>query len=192
MWKDRRDQRTFAKAIHRSRDTHKNHIISSHAKHCERKMRTYSHVLLLASWFAAMIMRLPTVQSNGEHMNCTSNTRKFQTEMHKKKYRVAFQATRGKEDAFEEYNKTLSHYLQNTAGRRFDQDIMFEMVPMTAKEIFEGVENEDIDFLFASDGVFACIGVQHGLQLLATRILRVSVRGHTYDLDTDAGRVGKT
>ena len=125
-------------------------------------------------------------------MNCTSNIRHFEPQVHKKKYRVAFQATRGEENALETYDNTLSHYLHETVGHRFDQEILFDIVPMTVKEIFEGVANQDIDFLFASTGVYACIGVEYGLQLLATRISRVTVRGHTYDLDIGAGKIGAT
>ena len=139
------------------------------------------------------MMSLPTpVQSNREHMNCASDTRKFQTQFHKKTYRVAFQAIRGEENAFEMYNEILSFYLHDTVGDRFDQEIQFEMVPMTVKDIFDGAANEDIDFLFASPGIYTCIGVEYGLQLLATRISRVHVRGHTYEVDTAAGKMGKT
>ena len=140
----------------------------------------------------AILHFLPTVQSNGEHMNCSSNIRKFQPLLHKKKYRVAVQTTGSKENAFLDYNKTLSLYLQDTVGHRFDQKILFEMVPMSVQEIFQGVANKDIDFLFANPGVYTCIGIEYGLQVLATRISRVSVRGHTYDIDISAGKEGKT
>ena len=104
-------------------------------------------------------------------MDCTSNLRTFDERVHKKKYKVAVHAirgawtsvwvwvgklehmylilsiccfTKGFEAAFQEYNLTFAQYLTQTAGRRFDPPIEFEMQPVDFQGLFDAVENEEV------------------------------------------------
>jgi ABC-type amino acid transport substrate-binding protein len=121
-------------------------------------------------------------------LDCSAELRTFIPRLHKKKYRVAVQAVRGIDETVEESDATFSQYLTETAGRRFDQVIEFEMVPLDFQGIFDAVANEEIDFLFANSGVYSCVGVESGAQPLATAISRVEVRGITFDIDVAGGK----
>ena len=120
-------------------------------------------------------------------MDCSSDLRQFDPRVHKKKYRIAVHAIRGFEAAYQEYNKTFADYLTETAGRRFDPPISFEMVAVNFKGLFDAVEEEAVDLFYSNPGIYSCVGVEQGAQPLATIISRLSVRGHTYDLDVFGG-----
>lgn len=118
---------------------------------------------------------------------CTSDLRAFDVHVHQPKYTVAFHAIRGFDTAVNEYNTTFSEYLTATAGKRFEPAIRFVLKPMTYPEIREGIASESIDFFYADAGTYSCIGVEFGAQPLATKVVRLDVRGHTYDLDEAGG-----
>jgi hypothetical protein len=120
-------------------------------------------------------------------LDCTSKTLKFNDRVHKLKYRIAVDAINGVDNAFETYNELFSTYLTATAGRRFDRDMEFEMVPMHFTGIFHAAKNSEIDFVFADPGIYSCLGVEVGAQPLATAVSRLEVRGITYDLDVYGG-----
>lgn len=120
-------------------------------------------------------------------IDCSSDIRPFDELSHKKTYRLAVHAIRGFEAACQEYNKTFAEYLTATAGKRFDPPISFEMIPMNMQGLFDAVEEEAIDLFFANPGIYSCVGVENGAQPLATITSRLTVRGHTYDLDVFGG-----
>lgn len=96
-------------------------------------------------------------------------------------------AIRGFEAAYQEYNKTFAEYLTSTAGKRYDPPITFEMVPVNFQGLFDAVEEEAVDLFYANPGIYSCVGVEDGAQPLATVVSRLTVRGHTYDLDVVGG-----
>jgi hypothetical protein len=122
-----------------------------------------------------------------DNIDCASAIRKMDPLIHKPKYRIAVDAIRGFEKAYEEYNLTFSEYLTATAGRRFDPPIEFEMVPVTFGGLFDAVYEQEVDFFYANPGIYSCVGVEVGAQPLATIISRLEVRGHEYDLDVFGG-----
>lgn len=120
-------------------------------------------------------------------LDCTSHIRPFDPKVHKRKYRFAVHAIRGFESAFAEYNMTFSEYLTNTAGKRFDPPIEFDMVPVDFKGLFDAVDAEQVDFFYANPGIYSCVGVENGAQPLATSVSHLEVRGYVYDLDVYGG-----
>ena len=120
-------------------------------------------------------------------MNCTSVLHTFDPRVHKPKYRGALHAVRGFDAAMNDYNMTFAAYLTETAGKRFDPPIEFEMAPATMEQIYHGVEEETVDFFYSDPGLYSCVGVEHGAQPLATVISRLEARGHSYDLDVYGG-----
>ena len=120
-------------------------------------------------------------------MDCSSDKRQFKPRVHKQKYRVAVHATRGFDAAYNKYNKIFTDYLTATAGQRFEPPISFEMVPVNFKGLFDSVESQEVDLFFADPGIYSCVGVEQGAQPLATIVSRLTVRGHTYDLDVFGG-----
>jgi len=165
---------------------------------------TFSAVeaLLLAAALAAMLLQggaseteiiaadagaSVTLAAASAKMSCASGLRTFDPRQHKNIYRVGVHAIRGFDAAFQEYNQTFGEYLTDTAGRRFDIPIRFEMVPVTTQGLFDAVDEEEIDFFFANPGVYSCVGVELGANPLATIVSRLTVRGHTYELDVYGG-----
>ena len=126
-------------------------------------------------------------QAAGTLMDCSSDKRQFNPRVHKQKYRVAVHATRGFDTAYNEYDKIFTDYLTATAGQRFEPPISFEMVPVNFKGLFDSVESQEVDLFFADPGIYSCVGVEQGAQPLATIVSRLTVRGHTYDLDVFGG-----
>ena len=61
------------------------------------------------------------------------------------------------------------------------------MVPVNFKGLFDAVEEQAIDLFYANPGVYSCVGVEKGAQPLVTITSRLTVRGHTYDLDVFGG-----
>lgn len=120
-------------------------------------------------------------------ITCTSGLRPFNPRQHKSTYKVAVDAIRGLDEARDAYNEIFQHYLTETAGRRFDPPIQFEMIPVNSWDLMNGAEAEEVDFFFANPGLFTCVGINAGAQPLVTATSRVKVRGHTFDLDVFGG-----
>lgn len=104
------------------------------------------------------------------------------------KFRVGVDAIRGLEAASEEYSLLFGDYLTNTAGRKFDPPLEFEMVPMSFSDFFEAASVNELDFVFANPGMFSCFGVELAASALATVIARLDIRGRVHDLDMFAGK----
>ena len=117
-------------------------------------------------------------------IGCSSGFFKTDPLIHKSTYRVGVYAAEGHETATLQFNLTFAEYLTATAGKRFDPPIAFEMMPANLHELFDAAEEEEIDFVFSSPGVYSCMGAEKGAEPLATVISRLEVRGHTYDLGT--------
>ncbi|CAB9522115.1 activated protein kinase catalytic subunit alpha-1 [Seminavis robusta] len=121
------------------------------------------------------------------NLNCTSGVNKFNPLVHKKKYTVAVHAIRGVDTAMNLYNFTMVEYLTRTAGQRFDPPIAFELVTTEMMDLYEMIEGQDVDFIYSNPGTYSCVGVEYGMQPLATVTSRQTVRGHTFDLDVFGG-----
>jgi len=97
---------------------------------------------------------------------------------------IGVQDSRGNEDC---YRMTFAQFLTASAGRRFDPPIEFETVHLSGSEIYDYVESGELDFVYANPGVYTCIGVEHGAEILATTVRHHKVRGHDMDLDWYGG-----
>lgn len=118
---------------------------------------------------------------------CVGEKHEFNPFVHKKVYKVGVHAHRGMEAAMWESNMIFSEYLTMTAGQRFDPPIRFEIIPSHFDGLFELIENEEMDFLYANPGVYSCIGTEAGASALATTVRRVQVRDKEFELDVYGG-----
>jgi ABC-type phosphate/phosphonate transport system substrate-binding protein len=120
-------------------------------------------------------------------LDCSADKVEFNPLVHKQKYRVGVYANNGAEAVFQQYNLTFAEYLTATAGQRFDPPIEFELSSENLFSLFNAAETEDVDFFFANAAAYSCMGLEHGAQPLATAVSRLTVRGHTFDLDVYGG-----
>lgn len=119
--------------------------------------------------------------------NCTTVVYKYNFLLHKPKYRVAVYANEGNDAAYRKYQTLFEDYLTETAGRKFDPPLQFEMVPVTQTELVRVAEEEEVDFMFSSSSVYSCMATEKEAQALVTVINRRKVRGYEYDLDEYGG-----
>lgn len=139
---------------------------------------------------AAALLSAWTIPSLAQdNVSCTRNITKIPLNpfIHKETYTIGVHATTSLDVAFDENTKLFGEYLTATAGQMFDPPIQFQVSSNYFDGIFLGVENDEIDFLFANPGVYSCIGTQVGASALATVLRRISTRGRTFDLDVYAG-----
>lgn len=111
----------------------------------------------------------------------------FNPLVHKPKYRVGVYSSEGDEVAHAMYDQVFQEYLTESAGKRFDPPLEFEVVPVSLTELLDMAEDEEVDFLFASSAVFSCMATEAKAQALATIINRRESRGYQYDLDVYGG-----
>jgi hypothetical protein len=132
---------------------------------------------------------LASVDDSGRFLNCTSGLRRFDPVIHKKTYYVGVHAPGGVNVAMREYNLTFQDYLTATAGQRFNEPIEFKMKP-TISPIYSWVDakDEEVDFFYSDTGVYSCIGVERGAQVVATTMSEFTVRNHGFQLDVFAGK----
>ena len=109
---------------------------------------------------------------------CTKVVHDFNPLLHKPKYRVGVYASEGDEVAHAMYDAVFQDYLTETAGKRFDPPLDFEVVPVSLTELLELAENEQVDFLFTSSAVFLVLQLRprrrHWLLLLIAVSLEVT------------------
>ncbi|CAB9509368.1 activated protein kinase catalytic subunit alpha-1 [Seminavis robusta] len=120
-------------------------------------------------------------------LSCTTVVHQFNPRIHKPTYRVGVYASEGEKVAFQLYGTLFSDYLTETAGKRFNPPVAFELVPVSLSSLMELAENENVDFMFSSSSVFSCMATEYQAQPLATIINRRSARGYEYDLDVYGG-----
>jgi hypothetical protein len=102
-------------------------------------------------------------------MDCASAKRLYDPLIdHKNHFRVGVQALVTLEVANASYGAVFADYLTATAGTRFDPPLTFEAVPLYEADIYNAIEAADIDFLFVNSGLYSCIGIEYGIQGLAT------------------------
>lgn len=118
---------------------------------------------------------------------CTTTLHTFNPLKHKPTYRFGVYNAEGDELTIQMYNLTFAEYLTETAGRKFDPPIQFEMVPVSMAELMNMAETEEVDFMFASSAVSSCMATEYEVQPLVTIINRRSSRGHLYELDQYGG-----
>ena len=100
---------------------------------------------------------------------------------------MGVEAEYGFEGSYKNHKKLFGDYLTATARQKFDPPIEFEMVSLDIQGLFEAVKSKHIDFLYSNPGIYSCVGVEEGAEPLATRISKLQVRGHSYDLDVYGG-----
>jgi hypothetical protein len=108
-------------------------------------------------------------------MDCASAKRIYDPLIqHKNHFRVGVHALRTLEEANASYGVIFSDYLTATAGARFDPPITFEAVPLYASGVYDAVNAANIDFIFANSGLYSCLGIEWGIQGLATVTTKVT------------------
>lgn len=120
-------------------------------------------------------------------LSCTSLVHKFDPNLHKTTYRVGVYNSEGEEVVFDMYGTLFADYLTETAGKRIDPPVSFEVVPVTLKALMTLAETEQVDFMFASSAVFSCMTTTYGAEPLGTIINRRESRGQDYNLDMYGG-----
>lgn len=120
-------------------------------------------------------------------LDCVDGFKAFDPNRHKEVYKFGIHITTDEKEARSMYGKIFGEYLTATAGQRFEPPIKFETVPLYSWGIQAGAEAEELDFFFANSGLYSCIGLDTGAQPLVTTVSRLTVRGHTFDLDVNAG-----
>ena len=118
---------------------------------------------------------------------CNEELLPFDPFIHKPVYTVGVHAIRGLEQALAETNQTFATYLTETAGKKFDPPIEFQVIPKHFDAIFQAIDDDEMDFLYANPGVYSCIGTEVGATALVTAVKRLPVRDKTYDLDVYGG-----
>ena len=118
---------------------------------------------------------------------CAQDLIPFDPFIHKPVYTVGVHATRGLEKALDETNQTFATYLSETAGKKFDPPISFEVVPNFFDGLYQAIDDKEMDFLYANPGVYSCVGTEVGATALVTAIKRIPVRDKLFDLDVYGG-----
>ncbi len=111
---------------------------------------------------------------------------------YKSVYIVGVLAIRGFDDAFAEFNATFNEYLTETAGKRFDPPIRFEMKPLNFTEIFSDVESRAVDFIYFNPSAYSCIESEYEAHSLVSQVSRRNVGGNVYDLKKFGGVIATT
>jgi hypothetical protein len=70
----------------------------------------------------------------------------------------------------------------------FDPPVEFEVEAMSSWDLQKSADDENIDFFYANSGWYSCMGLDYGVQPLATTVARQEVRGRTFDLDVYGGK----
>lgn len=109
----------------------------------------------------------------------------FDETRHKDVYKVGVLAHRGLDEVVVEFDKTFHEYLTETAGRRFDPPIRFELVPLEFLTLFSRLG--EMDFLHVNPSAFSCIESEFEALSLATMVSRRVVGGAVYDLKKFGG-----
>jgi hypothetical protein len=86
----------------------------------------------------------------------------------KEVYRVGVLAIRGFDDAIAEFNSTFSTYLTQTVGLRFEDKLIFQMIPL--------------DFIYVNPSAFSCIESEYGANTLVSQISSRKVGENQYSL----------
>jgi len=102
-------------------------------------------------------------------------------------FTVGVLANRGFSAAYDEFNTTFSDYLSETAGKRFNPPIMFQMKPLNFNVLFDNVENSNVDFLYSDPSAFSCIDSEYSASSLVSQISRRIVGGEMYSLNRFGG-----
>eukprot|EP00526_Cylindrotheca_closterium_P001767 CAMPEP_0113659478 /NCGR_PEP_ID=MMETSP0017_2-20120614/32381_1 /TAXON_ID=2856 /ORGANISM="Cylindrotheca closterium" /LENGTH=1078 /DNA_ID=CAMNT_0000574035 /DNA_START=785 /DNA_END=4021 /DNA_ORIENTATION=- /assembly_acc=CAM_ASM_000147 len=113
----------------------------------------------------------------------------FNPEKHKTVYRLGVLANRGVEAAYKSYNSTFSDYLTETAGKRFDPPITFEMQHVSFQTMYDYTASNEIDFAFVNSAAAECISAQYSTQSLATIVGSRKKDGQRYNTSTFGGLV---
>ncbi|CAB9499442.1 activated protein kinase catalytic subunit alpha-1 [Seminavis robusta] len=143
---------------------------------------------LLSLLLLASFAHSTTASSNNSYSKfCHEETHPFDSFVHKSVYTVGVHAIRGLDSAVAETNMTFATYLTETAGKRFDPPIQFQVKPFYFDGIFNAIDNDELDFLYSNPGVYSCIGTEVGATALTTAVKRLTVRDKTFDLDVYGG-----
>jgi len=145
-------------------------------------------------WFSLLLPQIAagngnvTVSETESPPPCTSSVvHPYDSTLHEPIYRVGVLANQGTDAAYEEFHSTFEDYLTQTAGRRFDPPITFEMRALSLGTVFQDLSTYNIDFVYANPSVFSCVESEYGAQSLVSQISRRVVNGHVHDLTQFGG-----
>ncbi|KAG7339958.1 adenylate and guanylate cyclase catalytic domain containing protein [Nitzschia inconspicua] len=110
----------------------------------------------------------------------------FDQYLHKPVYHIGVHSTQEVNETLRQHER-FGEYLTETAGRRFDPPIKFEIVSLYYEKLLVAIDNKEVDFFFANPGVYSCVGTEIGASALVTAIKHVEVRNQVFDLDVYAG-----
>eukprot|EP00934_Nitzschia_sp_Nitz4_P003244 Nitzschia sp. Nitz4//scaffold256_size27904//19844//23755//NITZ4_008172-RA/size27904-augustus-gene-0.6-mRNA-1//-1//CDS//3329544420//3234//frame0 len=106
---------------------------------------------------------------------------------HKELYTIGVLAIRGEAAAFAEFNSTFNEYLSETAGKRFDPPIRFQLKALDFITLFSDVEQRNVDFIYVNPSAYSCIESEYEALSLVSQVSRRVVGGVTYDLKKFGG-----
>lgn len=151
----------------------------------------------LASWMLVS-SQAPKTQNSSEtslHNGTTQDTQdiavnscnvdkiEFDPLVHKPSYTVAVHAIAGLEAALAQSNTLFGEYLTKTAGKKFNPPIEFNVEAHLYGDLFNAIDNGEIDFFYGNSGIYSCIGTEVGAAALGTVVKSYDIRGQRYDLD---------
>jgi len=146
---------------------------------------------------AALLLHSPvtvTAQSNSTTVQCSESLHTLPApaideggDDAARVYKIGVLAIRGFEAAYNEFNRTFSDYLTETAGKRFDPPVRFELKPLNFILLFSDVEAVNVDFIYVNPSAFSCIESEHGANSLVSQISRRVVGGQVYSLTRFGG-----
>jgi ABC-type phosphate/phosphonate transport system substrate-binding protein len=105
----------------------------------------------------------------------------------KQVYTVGVLAIRGIKEAYQEFNATFADYLTETAGKRFDPPIRFEMKVLDFITLFSDAESKGVDFIYLNPSAYSCIDSEYEAPSLVSQVSRRNVGGNVYDLKKFGG-----
>ncbi|KAG7367710.1 adenylate and guanylate cyclase catalytic domain containing protein [Nitzschia inconspicua] len=110
----------------------------------------------------------------------------FDKYIHKPVYKIGIHSTREINETQRQHEK-FGEYLTETAGRRFDPPIKFEIVSFYFDALLDAINNKEVDFFYSNPGVYSCVGAETGASALVTSVKHIELRNQVFDLDVYAG-----
>ncbi|KAG7344748.1 family 3 adenylate cyclase [Nitzschia inconspicua] len=111
----------------------------------------------------------------------------FDQHIHKLVYKIGIHSTLEIKETQRQHEKVFGEYLTETAGKRFDPPIKFEVASFYFDTLLDAINNEDVDFFYSNPGIYSCVGTERGASALVTSITHIEVRNQVFDLDVYAG-----
>ncbi|KAG7367635.1 adenylate and guanylate cyclase catalytic domain containing protein [Nitzschia inconspicua] len=110
----------------------------------------------------------------------------FDKYIHKPVYKIGIHSMQEINETQRQHER-FGEYLTETAGRRFDPPIKFEIVSFYFDTLIGAINNKQVDFFYSNPGVYSCVGAETGASALVTSVKHIEVRNQVFDLDVYAG-----